>query len=212
MSAYVIAATGTGVGKTFTTCALAHASGGRAYKPVISGFDGDETDTHQLIDAMGGGNVEDVSPWRFAAPLSPDMAAARENRRIDLDELTEWCREHTREAGPAFIETVGGVMVPLNDRHTTLDWMRGMNLPVILVAGTYLGTISHTLTAIAALRGAGLGIRALVLSESAENPVPLDELARAIHTHSALPLIVPQARVSSWREAGAIHQLAGELR
>ena len=212
MSAYLIAATGTEVGKTFTTCALTHATAGKAYKPVISGFSGEDTDTHQLIDAMGGGNIEEVSPWRFAAPLSPDMAAARENRDIDLTELAEWCAVRAEGPGPVFIETVGGVMVPLNHRHTTLDWMRALNLPVILVAGTYLGTISHTLTAIAALRGAGLAIPALVLSESELSPVPLAELAATIHNHAALPLIVPQPRVSSWRAASAIHQLARELR
>ncbi len=103
-------------------------------------------------------------------------------------------------------------MVPLDTRHTTRDWMAALNLPVILVAGSYLGTISHTLTAIAALRAAGLAIHALILNESQYSPVPLAELAASIHTHAALPLIVAQPRVSSWREAQAIHAFARELR
>ena len=50
---------------------------------------------------------------------------------------------------------IGGVMVPLNRTHTTLDWMTALNLPLILVAGSYLGTISHTLTAVAAVKARG---------------------------------------------------------
>lgn len=79
MTAYFVTGTGTGVGKTFTTCALLHAAHGRmkGYKPVISGFGVGDCDTTHIIEAQGSGTIEEISPWRFAAPLSPDMAAAR---------------------------------------------------------------------------------------------------------------------------------------
>ena len=38
-------------------------------------------------------------------------------------------------------------MVPLDGERTILDVMMALQLPLILVAGSYLGTISHTLTA-----------------------------------------------------------------
>ena len=49
------------------------------------------------------------------------------------------------------IEGVGGIMVPLDAERTVLDVMMALQLPLILVAGSYLGTISHTLTALDAL-------------------------------------------------------------
>jgi len=59
MSAYFITACGTGIGKTFTTCALIHAARAagrevRAYKPVISGFDvaDAESDTARIMGAL----------------------------------------------------------------------------------------------------------------------------------------------------------------
>ncbi|MDG4870018.1 dethiobiotin synthase, partial [Guyparkeria sp. 1SP6A2] len=81
-----------------------------------------------------------------------------------------WCRDtvHAHD-GVTLIEGVGGVMVPLNDRHTVRDWMAGLGLPAILVAGTYLGTLSHTLTAIETLERARLHIAVVVLNESAES-------------------------------------------
>ena len=47
------------------------------------------------------------------------------------------------------IEGVGGVMVPLDDEHTVLDWMSALGAAAPAGRpGTYLGTISHTLTAL----------------------------------------------------------------
>ena len=94
MSRVFITASGTEIGKTFVTCALIHqlrSAGHRvaALKPVASGFDDDaieDTDTGALLAALecplDSSHIESISPWRFTEPLSPDMAAARENRTI----------------------------------------------------------------------------------------------------------------------------------
>lgn len=195
----LIAGSGTDVGKTFTTCAIAQATGCKAYKPLVTGFrEQDDPDTHKLIEAMGSGTVEEISPWRFTAPISPDMAAAREQRPIDFTALVKWSRERD-----GLIEGVGGVMVPIDATHTTLDWMRELGWPVLLVAGSYLGTLSHTLTAYAALKQAKLEVKALILNESAASPVPLFETKTSLARH--LPVeIVAQPRVASYREATEI--------
>jgi dethiobiotin synthetase len=61
-----------------------------------------------------------------------------------------------------------------------LDWMAALDIPLVLVAGSYLGTISHTLTALDVLRRRGLAITCLVISESAISTVPLDETRDAV--------------------------------
>ena len=70
------------------------------------------------------------------------------------------------------IEGIGGVMVPLDDQHTVLDWMVALNIPVVLVAGSYLGSLSHTLTSLDALRRRHLVIKALVINETPGSTVP----------------------------------------
>ena len=57
-------------------------------------------------------------------------------------------------------------MVPLDDRHTVLDWMMALNVPLVLVTGTYLGTLSHTLTCLDVLKRRELAIKALVVNET----------------------------------------------
>jgi dethiobiotin synthetase len=58
--------------------------------------------------------------------------------------------------------------------------MTALNWPVLLVAGSYLGTLSHTLTAIEVVKYRGLILRGIVISESEENPVPLVETVETI--------------------------------
>ena len=223
MSAYFIAAVGTGVGKTFTSCALLHAARqqGRAvggFKPIISGWDaGDnQSDTALILRASGTGDAVDViSPWRLAAPLSPHRAATLEGKHIDVDALVDWTRRTVAAAQPAaltLVETVGGVMVPLTDDATTLDWMAAVNLPVIVVTGSYLGAISHTLTALSVLRARSLAVAALVMNESDGSSVTLAEAEAGLAPFVAdIPWRVTQPRVSSWEAATAIARLVEKL-
>jgi dethiobiotin synthetase len=122
-----------------------------------------------------------MAPWRFRAPLSPDLAAARESRAIDFERLISFSRQaidNTR--GTLFIEGVGGIMVPLDGQRTVLDWMAALDIPLVLVVGGYLGTISHALTALDVLRQRKLGVAAIVVSESERNPVELEDTVASI--------------------------------
>jgi len=183
-----VTATGTGVGKTLVTAALLHqlrACGEEtlALKPVLSGWPdpaGEPSDPEILLRARGveptPERVAEIAPWRFRAPLSPDMAAAREGRRIDFAELVAFSTNaRKRHEGWLLVEGVGGVAVPLDERHTVLDWIAASGMPALLVSGSYLGTLSHTLTAAWALRERGIPLAGLVLCESPESPVPLAE-------------------------------------
>jgi dethiobiotin synthetase len=71
-------------------------------------------------------------------------------------------------------------MVPLDANRTVLDWMAALNIPLLLVVGGYLGTISHTLTAIDVLTQRKLSIAAIVVSESERNPVELADTVASI--------------------------------
>jgi dethiobiotin synthetase len=194
MSSFFVTATGTDVGKTYVSAGIiraARAAGRRfsAVKPVLSGFDPqapDASDPAILLAAMERRitppNIAAIAPWRFAAPLSPDMAAAREGRTLDFDALIAFCETAMEAAADTLlIEGVGGVAVPLDATHLVAEWIAALRIPAILVAGTYLGTISHTLTAAEALTACGIEIDAIVLSESCDPPVPAGETADTLN-------------------------------
>lgn len=215
MRAHFITGTGTDIGKTWLSCALlrhwrAEGRSVAAYKPVLSGFDpaiAEASDAGALLTALGRATSTDeldaMAPWRFAAPLSPDMAAAMEGRRIDFNELLGFTsRAASAEFEHILIEGVGGVMAPLDAQHTVRDWIAGSGLPCMLVAGSYLGSLSHTLTALEALSRVGAGVTAIAINESPGSTVALDATLESLSRHTAgIPLVAigradPQAAVT----------------
>jgi dethiobiotin synthetase len=178
LARYFVTSTGTGVGKTYVTAALIRQARAKgltvaATKPLISGFDKSEiatSDTGVLLAALGEASTLDAaqkfSPWRFAAPLAPSMAARAESRRLDCEALFAHGRQFLAgKADLMLIEGVGGVMVPLDDESTVLDWICALDAQVLLVVGAYLGTISHTLTAVEVLRTRGARLAAVIVNE-----------------------------------------------
>lgn len=215
---YFITATGTDAGKTFVAEGLARAwrargRSVRALKPVMSGYDAaapERSDAGRLLAACGlaptAANVDAISPWRFAAPVSPDRAAVFEDRRMDFDDLLAWSRrEVMRSEDVLLLEGIGGVMVPLDAHHTVRDWIAALELPTLLVAGTYLGAISHTLTALAALRAAGVVPAAIVVNESLGGVGLADTLA-SLAPHADGVLLLPLGR-----DGGAMAPLADSI-
>jgi dethiobiotin synthetase len=208
MGAFFITATGTDIGKTFVAAGLIRhlrAAGCSidAIKPVMSGYDSADaanSDAGALLQALDREPtpeaIEDISPWRYRAPLSPDMAAAREGRELDVDALIAHSRaaiaKTQNKKSTLLIEGVGGIMVPLDARRTVLDWMIALNMPVILVAGSYLGTISHTLTALDVLSRGGLDVRAIVINESAASAVPLEDTVVTLSRYTENLIGVPR--------------------
>lgn len=187
MNTLFVTASGTDVGKTYVTCRLLRSllsSGCRchALKPIVTGFDAAhlaQSDSGALLAALGEeittAAVERVSPWRFAAPLSPDMAAAREGRSLPFGALLDFCRASAAKHEVTLIEGIGGVMVPLDARHTVLDWIAALGAPALLVTGSYVGTLSHTLTATSALAARGVDIAGVVVSETPGSAASLTE-------------------------------------
>ncbi|MBL0318666.1 MAG: dethiobiotin synthase [Alphaproteobacteria bacterium] len=202
MKPLFITATGTDIGKTWIATHLIAQwrREGRtvdACKPVVSGFRSDDeaSDTALLIKALGCAptvqQIDTVSPWRFSAPLSPDVAAAREGKKIDESELLAFCKTRLvcTEADYFLFEGVGGVMVPLNHRYLVLDWMQELSIPVLVVCGTYVGSINHTLLTLLALKQRGIVVAGLVVNETPSSPMRVEEMLATLARHSDVPAI-----------------------
>jgi dethiobiotin synthetase len=223
VSAAFITGTGTDVGKTFVCAGLIRYFRGlgqpvNALKPLVSGFDPAApcgSDPAVLLEALGREvkleEFKRVSPWRFRAPLSPDMAARAENKAIDLQAVVAFCRAAIAGSdGVLLIEGIGGIMVPLNGRHTVLDLMSLLNLPMILVAGSYLGTLSHVLYAQDVILRHALDLRAIVVSETEGAPVPLDATLATLANFAKAPLLGLRRQVPA-RQNDAVFQNLAEL-
>ncbi|MGH6673659.1 MAG: dethiobiotin synthase [Xanthobacteraceae bacterium] len=207
MTAIFITATGTDVGKTYVAASLIghFRQMGRtveAIKPVVSGFDPAQvtiSDTGVLLRALGvpvtPESIDRISPWRFRAPLSPDLAARREGRDINVDEVIAFCQSAVGQRRDILlIEGIGGIMVPLDGERTVLDVMMALRLPLILVAGSYLGTISHTLTALDSLFRRDLNVLAVIVSETPGSTVSLEDTVAEIARFAEPVLGLPRRK------------------
>lgn len=203
-----ITATGTDAGKTFITTTLCKQLLKKkftveAIKPIITGYDASkkiESDAGLLLKALGK-NVTDeainsVSLFRFKAALSPDMAARREQKEINRKELFAFC-EKERTANILLIEGAGGIMSPLADTLLNVDLIKKLGCPAILVTGTYLGSISHTLSALHVMEGEKVPLLALILNESKDSPVSIGDTYESLRRfiHADIPLFsVPRTK------------------
>lgn len=200
-----ITATGTEIGKTYITAGLIRAgrAGGadiRALKPIVTGFDPAVpagADPVILADALGltadAETLARISPWQFKAPLSPDIAAAREGQKIDFSAVSATCRAASDAAAKSgatiLIEGIGGVMVPIDPAHTVRDLIAETGLPALLVTGSYLGAISHTLTAIEAMSAREIPLAGIIVNETPGSTVATEDMIRSLQDRlQALPI------------------------
>jgi 8-amino-7-oxononanoate synthase len=168
-----VTGTDTGVGKTVVSAALMSRFRGRMalryWKPVQTGIEQDD-DTAE-VQRLSGCSEDELfrEGVRLRHPVSPHLAAAWAGERIDAQVLSRLVR-HLVYPGRWVIEGAGGVLVPLNDSETILDLIAALNVPIVIVARSTLGTINHTLLTIAALRAHGLCIAGIVMTgEEADN-------------------------------------------
>lgn len=173
---YFIAAIGTDLGKTFLVenlCKIIPTSS--AIKPIASGFkDGDkDCDSVKILSSIGLEasleNINAITPWRFEEAISPHYAAKNSGMEINFSEVKKFCNQKIltakKEDKFLFIEAAGGVMTPINDSNTFLDLAAELQIPLLLLSANYLGSISHTLSAIKALESENIAIEAVLIND-----------------------------------------------
>lgn len=187
MTAIVVTATGTDIGKTVFAAALTAALDGCYWKPVQAGLD-DGSDLER-VGRLSGLPAERLLPeaYRLITPCSPHRAAEIDGVTIDVDGLLPPQCDR-----PLVIEGAGGVLVPFTRQATFADVMARWQLPVVLVAATSLGTISHSLTAIEALRTRNVDIRGIAfVGDAAEDSEATIAAMGGVKRLGRLPMIDP---------------------
>jgi dethiobiotin synthetase len=172
-----VTGTGTEVGKSVVAAAIARAAaaGGRSvavFKPAVSGLDeGGEAD-HELLRRAGGSSQtgEEIAPYRYGPAVSPHLAAELAGEEIEPARLLAAARVAGEGAEVVVCEGVGGFLVPLTREYLVRDLCIDLGYPVVVVASPGLGTINHTLLTLEAVRGAGLEVRAVVMTPWPERP------------------------------------------
>jgi dethiobiotin synthetase len=185
---FFIAGIGTEVGKTVVSSIFVQALGADYWKPVQTGaVEGRDTETVRQL-AADAGQIFPES-YLFQKPISPHAAAAEEKKTISLHNcVMPFTVNHL------VVEGAGGVMSPLGKGLLVMDLITHLQLPVILVARHYLGSINHTLLTVEALERRNIEVRGIVFN----GVVPLEEYSEDFiseFTHIPALLYLPPERI-----------------
>lgn len=206
MSILVVTGTGTGVGKTVVTAAVAALAADRGssvavVKPaqtgVPPGAPGDLDDVRRLA---GVGDVHELA--RYDLPLAPAAAARLTGRPApDLGAAARDVAALAADRRLVLVEGAGGLLVRFDDEGRTLaDLARRLDAPLLVVVGAALGTLNHTALTLEAMAHRGLRLAGLVIGAWPARPdLACRSNVRDLETLAARPL------------AGALPDGAGRL-
>ena len=177
MTALVVTGTGTGVGKTVVTAALAALARSRGQsctvvKPAQTGIADDAPGDLADVVRLAGDDVRTVELVRYPDPLSPAAAARRSGRpTLDAAQVAHTVLTADRESDLVLVEGAGGLLVRFDDDGLTLaDVARTLRLPVLVVVAAGLGTLNATALTLEAMAHRGLDLAGLVVGAWPEDP------------------------------------------
>ncbi|MGW4230849.1 dethiobiotin synthase [Streptomyces sp. NPDC004980] len=175
MTILVVSGTGTEIGKTVVTAAVAAACRGRrvaVLKPAQTGLvPGEQGDAAEVV-RLAGGHVTAVELARFPEPLAPETAARRSGLPpVRPYEIAEAAQKLATEHDLVLVEGAGGLLVRFDEQGSTLaDAARLMGAPVLVVAPAGLGTLNATALTAEALRARGLECPGVVVGSMPAEP------------------------------------------
>ncbi|MFF3486603.1 dethiobiotin synthase [Streptomyces sp. NPDC002701] len=169
MTVLVITGTGTEVGKTVTTAAVAAAAVGAGrsvavLKPAQTGLlPGERGDADEVARLAGA--VTAVELARYPEPLAPATAARRAGLApVRPEEVADAAGKLAAEHDLVLVEGAGGLLVRFADEGGTLaDAARLLDAPVLVVASAGLGTLNTTELTARELRSRRLELLGVVI-------------------------------------------------
>jgi dethiobiotin synthetase len=195
VSVLVVTGTGTGVGKTVVTAAvaaLAAARGSRVavVKPAQTGVAADEPgDLHDVRRLAGVTDLHEHA--RFPDPLSPAAAARRSGLpALDLRASLRQVRELAEDRDLVVVEGAGGLLVRYDDEGATIaDLARDLAADVLVTVDPALGTLNHTALTLEAMAHRGLRLAGVVIGAWPPDPdLACRSNVRDLETLAARPL------------------------
>lgn len=206
MDSVFVAGTDTCVGKTVVTAGFARALKRRGdsvgvMKPFAAGVpDGTRFrtgDVRRIMEAAGvSDDVELVNPQFYPIPASPYTASRNLGSGVDVSLVLRSYSRLSDLHETVLVEGMGGVMAPIRRDYFVCDLVRDMGIPMILVATSRVGTISHTLMSANTCRDRGIAIRGIIIN-CIDDGYPAGELSRDLEDLAGLPVLGILPKMSS---------------
>ncbi|TBR08686.1 MAG: dethiobiotin synthase [Candidatus Nitrosotenuis sp.] len=199
MKSYFITGTDTGVGKTCFTAGLALAMKAAGInvgvmKPFATGIPQktgyQSEDVAILASASGAKDAESLmNPYFFPIPASPYMAANKLNVAIDIRVVLDGFEKLQSLHDVVLVEGIGGIMTPILKDYCVADLIKDMNLEALVVAGSRIGTVNHTLLTCDACKKYGIKAKGIIINNPDSAGYSADDLRADLTNLSGLDVL-----------------------
>ncbi|SFD38275.1 dethiobiotin synthase [Bacillus sp. UNCCL81] len=173
---YFVTGIDTNIGKTYVTAQMVNCLQNKGidaipYKPIQSGV---VNINNRLIGEDTAYYKENLElteehdyygTYTLKTPVSPHLASKLEDVYIDEHVILEKYKQLENKHDVVFVEGAGGVAVPLKENFGTIDLIKRLNLPVILVTSLKLGTINHTVLTTEYLKSHQINLMGLLINK-----------------------------------------------
>ena len=117
-----------------------------------------------------------TAPIIFSYPASAQLAARIDGKEIDLSLIDKATERLASAYDCVLIEGAGGLMVPITDDFTSIDYVATRRLPLVLVTNGRLGSINHTLLSLEAISRRNIELAAVIYNRHFDSdPVIADD-------------------------------------
>ncbi len=208
-----ITGTDTGVGKTLISGAIARSLVSKGIhcgvmKPVESGC---RLEKNELTPSDGLylkqaarslDPIEQITPCRFRYPLSPYAATLEgEQGMLSLADIQKSYHQLSTNHDFLIVEGAGGLLVPLTQSHSLIDLILLLELPVLLVARSGLGTLNHTLLTLRYGTAQGITFLGVVLNRTSKKRATSEESnLKILSERTVVPIFGPFPSLGSKKD------------
>ena len=198
-NSFFITSTGTNIGKTYCTIEIIKSLIKKKievnpFKPILSGFNSkkiEQSDSYKILRTIKKNidikDIKSMTPWLFNNAIAPSLAAEKENKNLEYNQVLNWCLDKinykNNKNSINIIEGAGGILVPIEKEKTILDLIVDLRIPVILVVGNYLGSVSHTLSVVKNIQFSKLNIINIIINQNNDCDLDIDDTKKLIDTN-----------------------------
>ena len=200
MLSFYVTGTDTGIGKTMASVALLHALRARGrnavgMKPVASGCErvGGEWRNADALALQAASDPPPpynlVNPIALIEPTAPEIAAAAQGVRVELEPLCEAYARLAMFGTTRVVEGVGGWAAPLSSTLEQSALAHALDLPVVLVVGLRLGCVSHARLTARAIEADGCRLLGWIGNRIDPDMAHAETTLAILHRHLPAPCL-----------------------
>ena len=154
-------------------------------KPFASGYRENSNSLSQDVEILMKYSdwhdpIDLVNPYFFEMPTSPYDASKVLGQKISLQKITDTYDRLLLSHDLVIVEGIGGLMTPITQNYFVSNLISELDIDTIVVIGSKLGTVNHTLLTYEHCKQMHLKLKGFVINQTEPSGYELSNLKQQI--------------------------------